>query len=286
MGGPEALLRGVLWRLMLPFKGYWGLVEASTPSGRVRFQEYIGVTRSPQPGWGLMKNPLPDAYGGRDPREIPIYSVPQAAHYLKMSKATLGTWVFGRHYERKDGMAYFKPPIQLSDPDSRKLSFWNLIEAHVLQSLRVDHEVSMRDVRNALDWAEDELGIDYLLRRQELHTTGGKIFIDRYGELINASQSGQIAMRMLLKEYLRHVEWGKDLLAVQYLPSPHDDSSSNRIVIDPRIGFGRPVIHPEGISTAVIVARVDAGELLEIIAEDYNLNVKAIEEAVVYERAA
>ncbi len=233
-----------------------------------------------------MDNTPQDIYSGRDPREIPIYSVAQAAKYIRMPGATLRTWVYGRHYERKNGKAYFMPPIQLSDPGSKSLSFWNLIEAHVLKSLRVEHGVSMEHVRRALDYAENELELDNLLRRQELRTTGGDIFVHKYGELINASQSGQLAMQKMLEDSLRSVEWDEDLLATRYLPSLPRGESPGRIVIDPQISFGRPVIQPGGISTAVIVARVDAGEDLEQIADDYDLDLKAIEEAVVYERAA
>jgi len=203
-----------------------------------------------------------------------------------MPVATLRTWVYGRHYERKNGLAFFTPPIQLSDPEVRKLSFWNLIEAHVLKSLRVEHSVSMEDVRLALDYAEKEMGIENLLRRKELRTGAGKIFIDKYGELINASQSGQIAMKRMLEDYLRSVQWGADSFATRFFPYPVIESTSSRIVIDPTVGFGRPVIQPGCISTAIIVSRVDAGEDLRAIAHDYDLDLRAIEEAVVYERAA
>jgi len=227
-----------------------------------------------------------DIYNGRDPREIPVYSVPQAAKYIRMPAATLSSWVHGRHYERKDGTAYFRPPIQLSDPDSKRLSFWNLIEAHVLKSLRVEHGVSMKNVRRALDYAEDALNLKNLLRRRELRTTAGNIFIQKYGELINASQSGQVAMKKMLKDYLESVQWDEHLLATRYFPYPRINNTQGRIVIDPRVGFGRPVIQPGGISTSVIADRVDAGEDLHRIADDYNLDLRAIEEAVVYERAA
>jgi hypothetical protein len=42
------------------------------------------------------------------------------------------------------------------------LSFWNLIEAHVLRALRTEHAVSVKALRKALDYAEKELGIERL----------------------------------------------------------------------------------------------------------------------------
>ena len=66
-----------------------------------------------------------------------------------------------------------------------------------------------------------------------------------------------------------------------------DTSGDQRIIaIDPSISFGRPVILRKGISTAVLADRVDAGERIENLAEDYDLEPGEIEMAIVYERAA
>jgi len=58
------------------------------------------------------------------------------------------------------------------------------------------------------------------------------------------------------------------------------------IGIDPTIAFGRPVVLSRGISTATIVERIDAGETLRAVADDYGLTTTDVEQAVVYERAA
>jgi uncharacterized protein (DUF433 family) len=46
------------------------------------------------------------------------------------------------------------------------------------------------------------------------------------------------------------------------------------------------MIAGHGISTATIVARVDAGEQPREIAADYGMTVDDVEQAVLYERAA
>ena len=58
------------------------------------------------------------------------------------------------------------------------------------------------------------------------------------------------------------------------------------IAIDPKISFGRPVVISRGISTAAIVARIDAGETVADLAADYDLSVAEIDDAVLYERVA
>ena len=47
--------------------------------------------------------------------------------------------------------------------------------------------------RQALSYSERMLGIPRLLLRKELRTDAGKVFLDRYGEFIELSASGQLS---------------------------------------------------------------------------------------------
>src|SRR3989304_3990948 len=93
-----------------------------------------------------------DFYAGQDPRELPAYGIAEAAHYLRIPKATLRSWVVGRFYPTEVGRKFFRPLITL--PDKRKpfLSFTNLVEAHVLDAVRREHEIPLNKVRTALDY--------------------------------------------------------------------------------------------------------------------------------------
>ena len=59
-----------------------------------------------------------------------------------------------------------------------------------------------------------------------------------------------------------------------------------RIAIDPHTSFGRPVVIGRGISTAAIADRIDAGESVAALAEEYELTTEEIQHAALYERAA
>ena len=168
------------------------------------------------------------------------------------------------------------------------LSFWNLIEAHVLRSLRADHGVSIDAVRKAVSYAERQLKIERLLLSAELCSDAGRLFLDRYGELINLSASGQLAMRQVMMNYLKRVRWDELQLPISLHPFLTGEAASAEmpIAIDPRISFGRPVLVNRGISTAVIAERLDAGESVNDLAADYELTTHDVELAVLYERAA
>jgi hypothetical protein len=82
----------------------------------------------------------------------------------------------------------------------------------------------VKELRKALRYAEEMLGVDRLLLNRALCTQAGELFLDHYGQLISLSASGQLAMRKVFEQHLERVEWD--------LP----------IAIDPRVGFGRPIV--------------------------------------------
>jgi uncharacterized protein (DUF433 family) len=221
-------------------------------------------------------------------RDFAAYTLAEAARYLRLPAATLRSWVLGRQYPTAEGSGQFPPLITPASRQPPLLSFSNLIEAHVLRSLRTEHGVPVKALRSALAYAENSLGIDRLLLRPELRTNAGKVFLDRYGELIELTASGQIALRRLFAEHLKRVEWDSSRFPVRLYPflSAVAPTEERPIIIDPRIAFGRPVVERKAISTATIAERVDAGESVEQIASDYDLRPTEVEQAVVYERAA
>jgi hypothetical protein len=114
---------------------------------------------------------------------------------LRLPAATLRSWLLGRHYPTVEGSAQFRPLIKPALRQPPLLSFSNLIEAHVLRSLRTENGVPVKALRNALHYAEKKLGIDRLLLRPELCTEAGRVFLDRYGKLVELTASGQFALR-------------------------------------------------------------------------------------------
>ena len=221
-----------------------------------------------------------------DRRDTGAYPLAEAARYLRLAPATLRSWVVGRPYPKREGKGFFSPLIHPSDAEKRILSFNNLVEAHVLRALRTEHGVPIKEVRAALDFAERELKIDRLLLRPELRANAGELFLDHYTELVSLSRSGQLAMRRLLEAYLERVDFDARLPIRLYPFVTGERTTDRTIAIDPAIAFGRPIVRRSGISTAAIVARIDAGEQIADIATDYGLDECEIDEALLYESAA
>lgn len=233
--------------------------------------------------------PATQIYDGRDPRDLPAYGIADAARYLDVPAATLRSWVAGRTYPRQHGVGSFEPLIPPADTEgAARLSFYNLVEAHVLRALRTKHEVPLKHVRAALAYAQRELGMERLLLSKEMQTAGGDIFLEQLGTLVNLSKSGQLAVKELLAAHLERVERDDRSIPIRLYPflTRSSERESRPVVIDPRVSFGRPTIAGSGIRTSVLVDRIDAGESLGDVAADFGLTEGQVKAAVLFERAA
>ena len=219
----------------------------------------------------------------QDERAIPNYTVLEASHYLHVSPSTLKSWVLGRDYRVSAGQRRFSGLIE---PAQRRptllLSFLNLVEAHVLHAIRHQHGVKLRKVRSALTWVERRLDVEHPLATQEFKTDGIELFIEQLGDLVVASQDGQIALREAFESHLQRIEHDAGGLAERLFPftRPSHADQPRLIVIDPRISFGRPIIGTTGIPTTAIIERHNAGESVSHLAHDYRCSSDEIEEAI------
>jgi uncharacterized protein (DUF433 family) len=232
------------------------------------------------------------SYGTDDPRLLPAYSVAEAAHYLRMPEETLRSWVVGRLYPVSGQSKRSRPLVHLDDPQRRYLSFINLVEAHVLAAIRRRHGVRLPKVRIALDYVRKQFQVERPLIDQAFQTNGLDLFVDRYGEMINASREGQQAMKEILSVYLQRIERDTTGLPIKLYPFTRDTESATApkrdprvVVMSPTISFGRPVVAGTGIPVSAIYERYKAGDSVADLARDFRLETGAVEEAIRCEAA-
>lgn len=231
----------------------------------------------------MLNRALMDFYGGHNPRYLPCYNAPDAARHLRIPAATVRAWAKGRKYKTTNGHRPFPPVITASQPKPLLLSFINLIELHVLRAIRTQHQIDLSKVRAALDYLERQLQIAHPLAHQEFQTDGVDLFVEHYGQLINASQQEeQTSLKDAIAQHLERIEPDDQGLAIRLYPFTRDrESASPRILaFDPRIAFGRLVIADRGIPVDVIASRCRAGDSIQTLAQDYDCPMDSIEEAV------
>ena len=231
-----------------------------------------------------------------DRRELPKYGIREAARALGMSAATLDSWVNGRKYPTVSGERFFKPLIELKAPGL--LSFYNLVEAHILLSTRKKHKVEIPAIRRAVDYVGKAYPSPHPLLSENFLTDGKDLFVKKievrngHEQTINVSSWGQLGLGPILDFYLQRIErdehgWPIKLFPIRLnWPGEVSQDPPRVVVIDPAVSSGRPVVNGTGVMAEVIFGRFNTGEGVESIAEDYGLQVAQIEEVIRYAPAA
>lgn len=229
-----------------------------------------------------------ELYGDTDPRSQPWYTYPEATRATGIPPSTLRAWTVGQRYKRKHDRGFFEPVIPRPSKQDPRLSFTNLIEAHVLRALRTVHEVQLGYIREAVEVAQAEYGIERLLISPDLRTSAGQLFLDHYTGLLELSKAKQLVLKEILDQFLERVEFDDSKLPVEFHPFARIPKNANLelISLSPFVSFGRPLIRRVGVSTQAVMQRLEAGEPFQEVRDDYGLRTEEIEEAVLYEAAA
>jgi uncharacterized protein (DUF433 family) len=235
------------------------------------------------------RNGSVDIYGGQSPLELPAYAVSEAALYLDVPLSTVRSWVSGRSYDTKGGKRRSQPIIAVADPKGPTLSFHDLVEVHVLAAITRRHKVRLQAVRAAVHYLRDALGKKRPLLESKMLTDGADLFVEHYGDLVNVTHRGQLAMKKVLELHLRRI--GRDAKGVPirlfpFTTSRRDVEETRPVTIDPRLQFGRPCIAGTGIPTLEVAERYKAGESIQELSEDFGCTEAQVEAAIRYELRA
>jgi uncharacterized protein (DUF433 family) len=221
-----------------------------------------------------------------DPREIPRYAVSEVSLFLHLPENTLRSWVSGRTFPRVAGEGYFKPLIEPADGQGSTLSFYNLIEAHILKSTRRRDEVPMKFVRTAIDYVLEKFPSPHPLITQKFETDGRFLFVRKFDDLINASKMGQLGIEPVLREYLSRIDRDTRGMPVTLYPIIPDRPDSKSVAIKYGVSAGAPVLSGTGILISALVNRYKAGDTIQDLCEDYDQPKERIEDAIAYLEAA
>ena len=211
--------------------------------------------------------------------EIPNYTIDEASRYLLVPVSTIKYWVIGEAGVAPLTSIYSRKPLLLS--------FKNLVELYVLESLRETHDVSLKKIRRSIEELRIERPSKYPLADYQLATRGRKIYLEGDGdELVNLTVGGQHAFKAILNPFLRRVHRNAQGIAERLFPftsRQHQKDPQNAprvVVIDPNVAFGMPVLVGSRISTAFLMSRKNGGASISKLASDYGRSEAEIEEAI------
>jgi uncharacterized protein (DUF433 family) len=195
---------------------------------------------------------------------------------------TLQSWVLGRSYVTGRQTRFWKPLVEIADAPGKRLSFTNLVEANVLAAIRRTHAIAIPKIRAALDFVRQELAVARPLADEQFATNGVDLFVQRFGELINASRHGQRTLQEQLIAALKRIEreHPSGMPIRLYAADAQERVRSQHVAFDPVIAFGRPVLVRSGTPIAAINARFRAGDSVDTLADEYGVEREAVEEAI------
>ena len=224
-----------------------------------------------------------DIYGGREPRDLALYSLRVAASIVRVPAGTLRAWTLGRTYSTRSGERHWPALIKAADRSAGRLSFTNIVELHVLSALR-GKQVRVDRIRSATKFIRDNMEAEHPLADVDTHTDCIDVYVEYLGRLTNAS-SARTDLRPIIERYLERIDRDQTGLARRLFPVTRDLEivSPRLVVIDPARRFGRPVLAGGNVETAVIADRLWAGDSTSDLVGDYGIATDAVEEAVRFE---
>jgi uncharacterized protein (DUF433 family) len=216
---------------------------------------------------------------------LPAYTVADSARYARTTPQTVARWYFGGG---QLGPALAAPGRDRKQPGREPraaLSYLQLVEVAFVATFR-RLGISLQRIRVAREYAATVLKSEYPFAELRWKTEGVRLLLTLRdfdepvvadtSEIIVADLDGQTAWGPMLNERFMQFEYGDNLAMVW-----HVRGMASRVLIDPRVAFGAPMI--SGIPTWVVKGRYQAGEGVQEIAADFGLDYTQVSEALMFE---
>jgi uncharacterized protein (DUF433 family) len=215
-----------------------------------------------------------------DRRDLPIYTPRDVATFLGIKPSTLNDWIYGHTYT--DARPQFEPLINPADLANKLLSYFNLVEAHVLAACRFKHKVKVEAIRRALDTLEAKYPSKHPLISRDFFTNGKDIFLKQVAEDENLSTPQQTNFKIIMDMFLVHIDRDVHGKAVRVWPIIKGQSTNKVIAIVYGVASSQPIIGSTGTPVSVIYGRHVAGEKEASIAKDFGIAVSKVRRAIEY----
>lgn len=209
----------------------------------------------------------------------PLLAPSETARHLRIPRPTLYYWLS----EKANG----EPLVHHVEPEKRgwpSVPFVAVVEAYVLRSLR-DLGLQKKTIREAASEVRREFKTPYALATKRICTDGIDIFVHYADNEIARARDGQLPIAEFIKDYLRYITWDAsdefpDRLRLRQYP---DDAA---VIIDPRFGWGSPVVESSKVPVDAVVNLWLAGESIKEVAYEYDMTSLQVEAICRAARAA
>lgn len=210
---------------------------------------------------------------------VGLYTIPEAARLAGVAPARIRQWVFGQ-----GGSATLQPQLPRVDGQDA-IGFYNLVEVLYIRDLATQG-VTWRTIRKAAEHARSVLKDTHPFATRHLHTDGRGLFLEIAQEtgdrqLLNLVDGNFAMLEVLERSFIRTITFdGPDERASTWQPVGELD----RIIVDPKRSFGRPIDRETGVPTDVLASALTAESgNAERVARWWNVPVEAVWQAAQFE---
>jgi len=211
-----------------------------------------------------------------------MYGLAEAAGLLRVPVSTLRSWTIGQHYRVRGEQRRFKPLIPIAK-NQQLLTFYDLVEAYVLSSMRRDFNVELPVIRTSVDFVRSHMNVKRPLLTEDFYTDGVSLLVEKWGNLVDASRQGQLAMKTVVMDSLERVERDEAGLVQRLYPWRRSVDEERVIELDPRRALGRAVVIGTSISIDVLRSRHRAGDSVKQLAKAYALDENKVAAVVAWD---
>lgn len=213
---------------------------------------------------------------------VPRYTIPQAARYLTENPSTFRRWVDGYEFtpSGRDVPTVGKPIIHSASDRSHRprLAFAGLVEGLVISALK-RAGLSLQALRRITKTLQTDFGDEWALASHRLTLSGGTSrggpevlwnYAEEHGdeEVLVALDSKQQVFTDVVRDYLERIIYIDEYAGSIYLPVTRE----RLLLVDPYRNFGRPIFDSNATPLDPVLDRVEAGEPVRSVAEDYGLD--------------
>lgn len=219
-----------------------------------------------------------------------LYSLPEAARYLRVPAITLRRWTEGYTFTSGTRQKRHSSSVLPGQPfivdGETVITFADLIELQFVQLFR-KHGVSMAVIRAAAARAAQMFETDHPFNVHRFQTDGRRIFAEidpsRIEEvprerIVQDMTLGQTVIGPIAQIYFRKLDYDNDKVS-RWWPIGKD----SRVVLDPERNFGKPTDAASSVPLHPLYRMVRTGESIEAVAHWYDVDVEAVEAALQFE---